>query len=65
MSHYHFHFGNLSSSIFLLFIGGAILATTFFDIDPSLVWRVGAGATFIILGLLRLFNIGKNDCHCC
>lgn len=63
MSH-HYNYGNLSGGITLMFVGGAILATTVFGLDSSLVWKVGIGALLIVLGLLKLFNIGQDTCRC-
>ncbi len=60
MSHHH-HNGSLSGGIILVFIGCAILATAILGIESSLVWKIFAGALLIVLGVLKLFNIGGSN----
>jgi hypothetical protein len=58
---YHHHNGNLSGGIVLTFVGCAILATAILGIDSSLVWKIFAGALLIVLGIIKLLNIGSRD----
>lgn len=57
----YYRSGNLSGGITLVFVGAAIIATTVFGVDSALVWKMFAGILLIILGLLKLFNIGEQN----